>query len=186
MLGDRFERKRGLMINSGYMAVLALIFALLLTLGRVEVWHLLVFTLLQGIGQALVMPIRQALVVNTVPREDLMNAIALNSLAFNAMRVVGPTIAGALIALSGPAVNFSLQSCAYVTTFILILPLRSPYSTLAARGSHDSIGQSFVSGLKYVRSQPTIMGLILLALVPGPCSRRPSTSASCRSSPARC
>ena len=166
VLGDRFDRKRGLMINSGYMAVLALIFALLLTLGRVEVWHLLVFTLLQGIGQALVMPLRQALVVNTVPREDLMNAIALNSLAFNVMRVVGPTIAGALIALAGPAVNFSLQSCAYITTFILILPLRSPYSTRAARGSHDSIGQSFVSGLKYVRSQPTIMGLILLALVP--------------------
>ena len=75
MLGDRFERKRGLLINSGYMSVLALGFALLLALGKVEAWHLLVFTFLQGLGQALVGPVRQAMVANTVPREDLMNAI---------------------------------------------------------------------------------------------------------------
>ena len=166
VLGDRFERKRGLLLNSGYMAVMALGFALLLALGRVEVWHILLFTLLQGFGQAMVMPVRQALVANTVPSEDLMNAIALNSLAYNLMRVLGPAVAGVLIALSGPAVNFSIQSVAYVATFLLILPLRSPFGTMAARRVQASLSESFVGGLRYVSQQPTIVGLILLALVP--------------------
>ena len=71
----------------------------------------MLYTLLQGTAQALVQPMRQALVSNTVPREDLMNAIALNSSAQTMMRVVGPAIAGVLIALSGPALNFGIQSC---------------------------------------------------------------------------
>jgi MFS family permease len=166
VLGDRFERKRGLQVNSGYMAVLALGFALLLTFGSVQTWQILLFTLLQGLGQALVNPVRQALVANTVPRDDLMNAIALNSLANNVMRVIGPTIAGVLIAVSGPALNFSIQSIGYVVVFLLVLPLRAPYSNLRADRAHGSLAQSFVEGLKYVRGQPTILGLMLLALVP--------------------
>src|SRR5687767_13321984 len=129
VLGDRFERKRGLQINSGYMMVLSLLFALLLAFGEVQTWHILLYTLLQGTGQALVQPVRQALVSNTVPREDLMNAIALNSLANTSMRVVGPAVAGGLIALSGPAVNFGIQSLAYVFVFVMILPLKAPYTS---------------------------------------------------------
>ncbi|HLF76776.1 MAG TPA: MFS transporter [Dehalococcoidia bacterium] len=166
VLGDRFERKRGLQINSGYMAVLALGFAVLLSVGNVQAWHILLFTFLQGTGQAMVNPVRQALVANTVPREDLMNAIALNSLAQTSMRVVGPAIAGVLIAVSGPALNFGIQSVAYVLVFVLAIPLRAPYTDLQARRQGASLTSSFVEGIAYVRKQPTLMGLILLALVP--------------------
>ena len=166
VLGDRFERKRGLQIHSGYMAALALGFALLLALGGVEVWHILLFTLLQGLGQSMVQPVRQALVANTVPREDLMNAIALNSFATSTMRVVGPAVAGVLIALSGPVMNFGIQSGAYVLIFLLVLPLKSPYGTKASQRSQGSLRENFASGLKYVAHQPTISGLILLALAP--------------------
>lgn len=166
VLGDRFERKRGLQINSGYMAVLALIFALHLALGNVQAWHIVLFTFLQGLGQALVMPVRQALVANTVPREDLMNAIALNSLAFNAMRVVGPAVAGALIVIFGPALNFGIQSLAYVAVFLLVLPLKSPHSEMDKRRANVSFRESFLGGLTYVRQNPTTRGLILLALIP--------------------
>lgn len=166
VFGDRFERKRGLQVNSGYMAVLALGFALLLAVGNVQTWHILLFTVLQGLGQAMVGPVRQAVVANTVPREDLMNAIALNSFAQNLMRVVGPALAGVLIALSGPALNFGIQSVAYVIVFALILPLRTPYTNISARRAHVSLAESFVDGLRYVRRQPTILGLMLLALVP--------------------
>ena len=166
VLGDRFERKRGLQFNSGYMAVIALGFALLLAVGDVKTWHILLFTVLQGTGQALVNPVRQALVANTVPREDLMNAIALNSFAQTSMRVVGPSVAGLLIALSGPALNFGIQSAAYIVVFILVLPLRAPYTNLNPRRTHPSMIESFVEGIRYVRHQPTLLGLMLLALVP--------------------
>jgi MFS family permease len=168
VLGDRFERKRGVQIQSAYMAVLALVFAVLLALGDAHTWQIILFTFLQGVGQALVGPVRQAMVANTVPREDLMNAIALNSFAQNLMRVIGPTIAGVLIATSGPAVNFGIQSAAYVVTFILVLPLQTPYSNRPRRSARDgaSFGGSLVEGFKYLRQQPVLMGLILLALVP--------------------
>src|SRR5690606_34391067 len=81
VLGDRFDRKHFLQATTAYMSVVAMGFALLLTFGDVKAWHLIVFTLLQGTGQAMVQPVRQALVANTVPPEDLMNGIALNSLA---------------------------------------------------------------------------------------------------------
>jgi MFS family permease len=166
VIGDRFERKRSLQINSGYMAALALGFALLLALVEVRTWQILLYTVLQGTGQALVNPVRQALVANTVPRDDLMNAIALNSFAQTSMRVVGPSIAGGLIALSGPALNFGIQSVAYVIVFVLILPLQAPYTSREVGRKHGSMWQSFGEGIAYVRHQPTLMGLMMLALVP--------------------
>ena len=166
VLGDRFERKRGLQINSGYMMVLSLLFALQLAFGEIQTWQILLYTLLQGTGQALVQPVRQALVSNTVPREDLMNAIALNSFANTSMRVVGPSVAGALIALSGPAVNFGIQSAAYVLIFVLILPLKAPYTSDRVGLKDKSLMQDFKAGLAYVRGQPTLMGLVLMSLLP--------------------
>jgi MFS family permease len=146
--------------------VLSLLFALLLALGEVQTWQILLYTLLQGTGQALVQPVRQALVSNTVPREDLMNAIALNSVANTSMRVVGPSIAGGLIALSGPALNFGIQSMAYVIVFIMILPLKAPYTSDRVGNKAHSLLHDFTAGIAYVRSQPTLTGLMLLALVP--------------------
>lgn len=166
VLGDRFERKRGLQINSGYMMVLSLLFALQLALWEVHTWQILLYTLLQGTGQALVQPTRQALVSNTVPREDLMNAIALNSLANTSMRVIGPSIAGVLIALSGPALNFGIQSLAYVAVFIMILPLKAPYTSDRTGRRDHSMLHDFRAGISYVRNEPTLLGLMLLALVP--------------------
>ena len=166
VIGDRFERKRGVQINAGYMAVLALGFALLLALGEVKTWHILVFTFLHGTGQALVNPARQALVANTVPREDLMNAIALSSLAQTSMRMVGPAVAGILIAFSGPALNFGIQSVAYVVVFVLTLPLKAPFTELNTRRRDGSMASSFFEGIRYVRGNPTLVGLMLLALVP--------------------
>ena len=153
-------------VNSGYMMVLSLLFALLLAFGEVQTWQILLYTLLQGTGQALVQPVRQALVANTVPREDLMNAIALNSFANTSMRVVGPAVAGGLIALSGPAMNFGIQSVAYVFVFIMILPLKAPYASDRTGRKHQSMLHDFTAGISYVRREPTLMGLMLLALVP--------------------
>lgn len=166
VLGDRFDRKRGVMINSTYMMVLSLAFALNLAFGTIHAWQILGFSLLQGLGQALVGPARQALVSNTVPREDLMNAIALNSLAQTSMRLIGPAVGGGLIALAGPATNFGIQSAGYVIALILMLPMKTPYTEVGRRRAHASLTESFTQGLTYVVHQPTLLGLMALALVP--------------------
>ena len=154
------------MVTTAYMSTLALAFALLLSLGHVHAWHLIVFTLLQGTGQAMVQPVRQALVANTVPPTSLMNAIALNSLAQTSMRVIGPAVAGVLIAVSGPALNFGIQSCAFVVTLVLLFPMRAPYTTLVRGRTHGAFRESFASGISYVARQPTVLGLMLIALLP--------------------
>jgi len=166
VLGDRFDRKRFLMVMTAYLSVLAMGFAVLLSVGNVQAWHLIVFTLLQGTGQAMVQPVRQALVANTVPQNDLMNAIALNSLAQTSMRVVGPAVAGLLIALSGPALNFGIQSVTFVITLVMLIPMQAPYTNLTRGRRHEAFTQSFVSGIRYVAHQPTLLGLMLIALVP--------------------
>jgi MFS family permease len=106
------------------------------------------------------------MVSNTVPSEDLLNAVALNSFAFNSMRIVGPAVAGGLIALSGPTVNFGIQSAAYVAAFVFVLPLRLRFGGAMSRRAHSSFLESFRGGIRYVSRQPTVLGLILLALVP--------------------
>lgn len=166
VLGDRFERKRLLMANSYYLAALALAFTLLLLLGNVQAWHLIVYTVLQGCGQAVVQPVRQALVANTVPQEDLMNAIALNSLAQTSMRVFGPVLAGVLIAFSGPALNFGIQSLGFILIALMVIPLKTPYSNLSSKRREVSFRDSFTGGIRYVVRQPTLLGLMLMALVP--------------------
>lgn len=166
VFGDRFDRKHFLMAMTAYMSALAMAFALLLTFGNVQAWHLIVYTLLQGTGQAMVMPVRQALVANTVPQPDLMNAIALSSLAQTSMRVVGPAIAGLLIVVSGPALNFGIQSAAFVVTLVLLLPMQTPYTTMVKGRKHLPFKESFVGGIQYVVRQPTLLGLMLIALVP--------------------
>jgi predicted MFS family arabinose efflux permease len=114
----------------------------------------------------MVQPVRQALVANTVPQGDLMNAIALNSLAQTSMRVVGPAVAGVLIVLSGPALNFGIQSVAFVVTLVLLIPMHAPYTNLTRGRKHEAFTRSFVSGISYVAHQPTLLGLMLIALVP--------------------
>jgi hypothetical protein len=82
------------------------------------------------------------------------------------MRVVGPAIAGVLIVLSGPALNFGLQSVAFVITLLMLIPLRAPYTNLSPSRRHASFRESFAGGLNYVVKQPTLLGLMLIALVP--------------------
>ena len=100
-VADRRERRPILVVTQTCAMVLALVLAALTLTGRVEVWHVFVFAALNGIVNAFDIPTRQAFVVDMVGREDLMNAIALNSSMFNGARVVGPAVAGLLVAAVG-------------------------------------------------------------------------------------
>jgi MFS family permease len=165
VLVDRLDRRKLLLGTSLFLGVLSLGFGLLVASDAVQVWHLFVLSLLTGMALAMDHPLRQALVANSVPREGLLNAIALNSTAFNATRTIGPAVAGLLIAFAGADKTFFLQAACYGGVFLMVLQLRVPQADASA-SRQASMLSNFNEGVRYALGQQTIMALILLSLVP--------------------
>jgi MFS family permease len=128
-----------------------------------EVWHLFLFTLITGVVWAFNNPVRQSIVPNLVPKFDLMNALALQSAGFNITRILGPALAGVILAHVGGAENFGLQTLAYVGVFMMVVPMVVPAATRAASAS---IRENLGEGLKYVWSHKTLRTQLTLAFVP--------------------
>lgn len=161
---DRVNRRKLLIWVQVYMALTAALFALDVLTHNVQVWHLFVFTFATGMGWAVSMPLRQSIVPSLVPRDDLMNAISLNSAAFNVTRIVGPALGGILITVLGPGENFLIQAACYVAVVAVVFPARIPDSS--RRGISMPLLTDFAEGFRYVRQDKTVLTLILMALVP--------------------
>ena len=168
VIADRMDRKRLLIINEFFLSSLAFGFAILVAAGLVRdhVELIFAFSFLSGVGWALNQPVRQALVPAVVPREALMNAFSLNTAAFNLTRILGPAIGGVLIALFGPAANFFVQSLAYFTVLLLVLPMRIPPHHTPVNAPRRSMVGDMLDGLRYVAKERTILALIMVALIP--------------------
>jgi predicted MFS family arabinose efflux permease len=165
VMADRMDRRKLLMGIEAVLAVSAVFMGLLVGSGLVQVWQIIVFAFLTAAVWAMSAPLRQALVPSVVPRDDLQNAVALNSLAFNITKVVGPAVGGFLIAAFGPAGNFYLQALAFTCVIAAINAMRvPPQDTSAARRS--SAWANLRQGLSYVRSTPVVLGLVIAGLVP--------------------
>src|SRR5919106_254074 len=106
---DRIDRKRLMLSTQIFLMTVTAVFATIIATGHAAVWNIIVFSLLTGVAWAFNMPVRQSVVPNLVPRSALMNALALNSAGFNVTRIIGPSLAGVLIAGIGIAGNFYLQ-----------------------------------------------------------------------------
>src|SRR5437868_64532 len=99
VLADRLPKRRTIIITQTAALIQAAIFGLLVATNVIQLWHLYILAIIQGIITAVDNPVRQAFAVDLVGKEDLINAVALNSMVFNAARIVGPSIAGIVIAL---------------------------------------------------------------------------------------
>ena len=97
VVAERYSRKHALALSQLLVVVVSFALATALALERVEIWHLFAFTLLVGVGMVFDRTLRNTLVFGTVPRNDVANALALNSIAFSMMRTLGPAAAGAAI-----------------------------------------------------------------------------------------
>jgi MFS family permease len=160
---DRFDRRKLLVMTQGLLVGATLVMGTLVAAGRAEPWHLFAFTLVSGIGWAFNQPLRQSLVPALVPRDDLMNAVALSSAGFNLTKIVGPAIGGLLIAWFGPGGNFFVQASAYGLVMITLLQI----SAQPPRDSftHGSVFVDLRDGLRYVRRNPTVRALLFASLV---------------------
>lgn len=164
VLADRVDR-RGLMFwTQVFLLVLSFLFGLDTALGYLQVWHVFVFTLFTGIAWSFNQPVRQSLVPEVVPREDLANAIALNSAGFNITRVVGPGLGGTMIALFGVAGNFFVQSAAYLGVALMAYQLKLP--PVKGRLGEASLLKDLNEGIRFVLTHVPLRNQMLMGLIP--------------------
>lgn len=161
---DRMDRRKLLLRTQWLLLAAVLVMGVVVSSGWVEVWHIFAFTLITGVAWSFNDPVRLSLVPNVVPREDLMNAVALNSTAFNLTKIVGPAMSGFLIALFGAGGNFFVQAAAYTGVLFAIFSLEVPHLESEAR--KGSALADFKEGLNYVWRTPLVLALMVAALVP--------------------
>jgi MFS family permease len=160
-VADRFDRRKIVIATQASSMVLAFILAMLTLTKRIQVWEVILLAALMGIVNSFDLPARQAFLVEMVGREDLTNAIALNSSMFNAARVIGPSIAGILVASVGEGWCFFANSVSYIAVIAGLLMMRverRPRKALDA-----SPFEHIAEGFRYVRDTYPIRSLLLLA-----------------------
>jgi MFS family permease len=166
VIADRYQKRSVMLVTQAISGVLTGLLALVVVLGTVQLWQIYAAALGIGIAGAFSNPARQAFVVDVVGKEDLVNAVALNSALFNASRVVGPAIAGVLLASVGAALCFVINALAYI-------PVVVGLAVLQARGYPERHGEEvspwrrLQEGLAYVRRTPEILRPTLIVGVIG-------------------
>jgi len=159
---DRFDRRKILLSAQVGVMVVALAFAVLVGTGLIERWSILVLAFAYGTVMSFIFPTRNAVVPSLVARGDLANAVALNAAGQNSTRVVGPSLAGALIALIGTAGTFAVAASLQI--FALLWTLRLP-SDKSPVGRASTLWDSLTIGLRIVARDRFLTGLILLASI---------------------
>ena len=156
--------KRGLLVITQISAMLlAFILAALSFAGAVQVWHVVLLAAGLGVVNAFDGPARQAFVVEMVGREDMTNAIAMNSMMFNGARVIGPAIGGLLLATVGASWCFLFNGLSFLAVIAGLLAMRLP--THQAPQRLTSPWHLLTSGLKYVVAHSELFALLLLSLI---------------------
>jgi MFS family permease len=159
-VADRYNRRRIIVATQTAAMLLAFILAALTLSGRVHVWHVFVLAALLGIVNAFDIPTRQAFVVDMVGREDLVNAIALNSSMFNGARLIGPAVAGLLIDTIGEGWCFFANGVSYLAVIAGLLMMSMTVRTRVPLPG--SALASIIEGFRYVKHTGPIRALLLL------------------------
>jgi MFS family permease len=159
MVADRVNRHKVVISTQIASLVLAFILSALTLTHTVKVWHIFVLAALLGIVNAFDIPGRQSFLVDMVGRDDLMNAIALNSSMFNGARVIGPAIAGILVAKIGEGWCFFVNGASYIAVIIGLLLMRVH---CPRRSQSDSPVEDIIEGFRWVRHTGPIRSLLLL------------------------
>lgn len=170
LVADALPKRRTLVGTQAIQMLLAFLLALLTATGHVEVWHILVLAFLLGVTNAVDMPTRQSFVVEMVGREDIGNAVGLNSSAFNAARIIGPAVAGLAIGAVGIAACFALNGVSFLAVIVGFLLMREgelrAAPAMARPRTVRAVVDNLAEGLSYVRRTPIVLlGVSVVGLV---------------------
>ena len=163
VIADRVDKRRLLLWTQSFAALeAAVLFGLTIT-GLIQIWEIMVLALALGFVNALDMPVRQSFAAELVPREDLINAITLNSASFNLARVIGPAIAGIALALYGPAFNFAINAVSYLGVLIALQRMDPAAMQPILRPEvRASVRASLAEGIAYAVRTPTVLWPLVL------------------------
>jgi predicted MFS family arabinose efflux permease len=167
VFADRMDRRRILLGSQVVQLSSAFLLAGLIYTGRIQVWMILVLSFVVGLATSFGGPAYQALVPTLVDREDVPNAVALNSIQFNLARVIGPVLAGAAFATLGAAACFGLNGLSFFAVIVALLFLHRGAPTGAATGS---VLENLRAGLKAAHGDRALRGLIGLSFVGSLCA----------------
>ncbi len=161
VVADRVDRRRIILSTQIVALVQSATLATLTLTGQVTVWQVIALASVLGVVNAFDFPGRQSFLVQMVDREDLGNAIALNSTIFNGARIVGPSLAGAVVARWGEGVCFAINAVSYLAVIASLLMMRFP-GRPAAASTGAGAWRRFLEGIVYARSTPHVRALLLL------------------------
>ncbi|WP_051155365.1 MFS transporter [Noviherbaspirillum massiliense] len=162
---DHFDRRKILFVTQTSMGVLALGLGLLTLSGHAQLWHVYLFAFLLGSVSAFDAPARQTFVSELVGEADLTNAVGLNSTSFNAARMIGPAVAGLLIASTGTGWVFLINAISYVAVICSLSMLR--VDQLHGRDRRVGMQGGLLAGFSYVLGRPDLKALLLMLFLLG-------------------
>jgi predicted MFS family arabinose efflux permease len=162
VVADRKDRRKILVVSQLVQMTCAILLACLVGFGAVAVWHVLLLSFVVGTAQAFGGPAYQAMIPSLVQKEDLQNAIAMNSIQFNVARVIGPTIGGVTLSTFGATWCFGLNALSFVAVIFTLLSVapRPP-----ANLGKEPVLESMKVGLRFMRDHSVMGGLVVLAFL---------------------
>jgi len=165
LIADRYDRRKMLMLTQGTMGFLGLALGLLVVTNVVQLWMVWVFALLLGTANAIDAPIRQSFVSELVPKGHLANAVSLNSASFNGARLIGPAVAGVLIATVGSGWVFLINAASFTAVlmslrFIRVSQLEFKPKVARAKGQ-------IKEGFRYVRGRSDLVVIFIMIFIIG-------------------
>ncbi|HZH77529.1 MAG TPA: MFS transporter [Archangium sp.] len=167
LLGDAIPRRKLLLVTQGVALLQAAVFGLLVGSGWIRLWHVYVLAAVQGTVQAVDTPARQAFTSDLVGREDVVSAVSLNSMLFNAARIVGPSVAGVLIGGVGiPAILYA-NAASYLAVLWVLFTLDAQALPGTRTATGRSLWQDLPEGLRYVLATPEVWSVLALVAVLG-------------------
>ncbi|HYI24058.1 MAG TPA: MFS transporter [Thermomicrobiales bacterium] len=164
VVADRFDRRKIVLTSQVLVGMISLVYAFLIIADHLAYWHVLVLAAVAGTIMAFSLPASQSFVADLVSREDLPEAMALNSASFNATRTVGPALAGIVIGILGTASAFLINAVTLLAPISTLVRLKDaiPAHRSQRRGSG---GSAMREGMGYIRSHDDVLGLVLLSAV---------------------
>ena len=163
-ISDTFPKRQVMLVSQAFMAVVALVMAITVLSGHMELWHMYVLAFLSGTAAAVDAPARQAFVSEMVPQDKLTNAVGLNSASFHSGRLIGPGVAGLLIAAFGTGPTLLINSFTFIAVIVALLAMDTGALTSPPRAAKRGRVRD---GIAYVRRRPDIMLVMVLVFVHG-------------------
>ena len=163
VIADRVDRRKLVLVAQSFLVVTNSVVAVLIITDTIEYWHLLIVSPLTAASFALNMPARQAMVAMLVPREKLLNAMALSTAAMNGSRILGPPLAGLFIVTMGIGPAYVISTIFYAVAAIMMAALPA---LKTEREGDFTFFEDFVEGISYMRRTPLVLGLLLFSTVP--------------------